>query len=165
MTGSGIPEEANNKQHKVVITGQDGRVIRGYCPLETLDDPSLLGGDPGSQVCRLLEACVAEDGSKLDIGGQQVKAVFFVSSFDGNRDHEPVRFYSSGPEPQSIWVEIVFRDGEVIEGCIQNTLHHLQDDGFFLTPSSPQSNNLVIYVNKAAISGYRVLGVRMPEDE
>jgi len=33
-------------------------------------------------------------------------------------------------------------------------------DGFLLRPSDAESNNLLVYVNKSAISNYRVLGVR-----
>jgi hypothetical protein len=95
----------------------------------------------------------------------QIKAVFFVSSLKGDSEQETVRFYTSGPEVQSIWVEIVFSDGEVIEGCIRNSLHHLKDDGFFLRPSTPGGNNLLIYVNKSAIVSFRVLDVRTMENE
>ena len=93
----------------------------------------------------------------------KIKAIFFVSSFEGDRDHEPVRFYHSGPSPKLIWAEVAFHDGEIVEGFVQNSLHHLLGDGFFLTPSSPGGNNRLIYVNKAAIASYRVLGVHMEE--
>ena len=66
---------------------------------------------------------------RLEIDWSQVKAVFFVATFEGDREFEAVRFFTSG-QGQTIWVEIVFADGEIIEGCIRNSLHHLKYDGF-----------------------------------
>lgn len=152
------------KKHKAVISRQDGTVVRGYfCPEAPADLNSLVDNSP-PRFHEMLGTCVSENGTQLDVDWAQVKAVFFVSSFEGKRDYESVRFYSNGPDIKSIWVEIVFRDGEVVEGYIRNSRHHLTDDGFFVNPSTSGSNNLLIYVNKAAIASYRVLGVRPLED-
>ena len=159
MTESATSKEVANK-HKVVITCQDGAVIRGYYCAEAPADLKLLDGNSQFQFHKVSGTCISENGSKCDVDWSKIKAVFFVSSFEGNREHQPVRFYTSGPELQNLWVEIVFADGEIIEGCIRNSLHHLKGDGFFLHPSTPGSNNSLIYVNKAALVSYRVLGVR-----
>jgi hypothetical protein len=143
-------------KHKVVITMQDGILAKGYYCAGTPVDLNSLAGNSEAH---LRERYTSENGTQLEIDWSQVKAVFFVSSFEGDRKYEPLRFYVNGPAIKSIWVEIVFRDGEVIEGCVQNSLDHLRNDGFFLLPSTPGGNNLLIYVNKAAIADYRVLGV------
>lgn len=148
------------KKHQVTISRMDGVVIRGHIDSGAPVDPV---EKSRSGFHEMLNTCVSENGTPLDVDWPQVKAVFFVLSFEGNRDYRSVRFYSDGPEIKSIWVEIVFQDDEVIEGYISNSLHHLQDDGFFLIPSTPGSNNQLIYVNKAAIASYRVLGVRTNE--
>jgi hypothetical protein len=92
-----------------------------------------------------------------------VKAVFFVSDFQGSPERHPVLFYSRGPEVGDIWAEVTFHDGEVIEGYVSNDLHHLNANGFFLRPTDPGGNNLLIYVNKSSLKGYRVLGVLTTE--
>jgi hypothetical protein len=143
-------------RHKVVIAMQDGVLIKGYFCAEPPADLTLLAGNSDSHIH---DRYISEDGTPLEANWTQVKAVFFVSSFDGDRKYQPLRFYSNGPAIKSIWVEIVFRDGEVIEGIVQNSIHHLKDDGFFLFPSTPGGNNLLIYVNKTAIADYRVLGI------
>jgi hypothetical protein len=159
MIDSASSKEVHGIQHKIVITGQDGAISKGYLYAASADLRSLDGNSP-FQFHKAVDSCVSEDGTKFDMDWSEIKAVFFVSSFEGDREHKPMRFYTSGPELQSLWVEIVFRDGEIIEGCIRNSIQHLKDDGFFLHPSTPGSNNLLIYVNKAAIVSYRVLGVR-----
>jgi hypothetical protein len=159
MTESSTSTEVSNK-HKVVITSQNGSVVRGYYCADAPADLKVLDGNSQFHFHKVLGTCISEDETQFDVDWSQLKAVFFVSSFEGDREHQPLRFYTSGPELQNLWVEIVFTDGEIIEGCIRNSLHHLKGDGFFLHPSTPGGNNLLIYVNKAALVSYRVLGVR-----
>ncbi len=165
MKDCGDPKEEVVKKHRVVISRQDGAVIKGYVYSEVPVDLNSLIGDAQFHFHEMLGTCVSEDGTQLDVNWSQVKAVFFVSSFEGNRDYKTVRFSCSGPEIEIIWVEIVFQDGEVVEGYIRNSLHHLENNGFFLTPSTPGSNNLLMYVNKAAIVSYRVLGLPTMRDQ
>ena len=130
MTDFTASKEEAVRRHKVVIRRQDGTIIRGYYCSDLPADLSSLAGSAQSNFHKMQGACVSEDGTKLELDWSQVKAIFFVASFEGDRDFEAVRFFSSG-QVQSIWVEIVFTDGEVIEGCIRNSLHHLKYDGFF----------------------------------
>lgn len=160
MTDSAAPRAVPGKKHKIVISCKDGAVTKGYLCTDASAELKSLDEDARFQFPEALEACVPEDGSELNVDWSHVKAVFFVSSFEGDREHRSMRFYTSGPELQTLWVEIGFRDGEIIEGCIRNSLHHLKDGGFFLHPSTPGGNNLLIYVNKEAVVSYRVLGVR-----
>ncbi len=83
---------------------------------------NLLDGDSQFQFHKVLGTCISEDESPCDVDWSKIKAVFFVSSFEGDREHQPVRFYTSGPELQNLWVEVVFTDGEIIEGSIRNSL-------------------------------------------
>jgi hypothetical protein len=158
MTDSNSSSAAFGPGYKVVINTGDGRVIRAYFRNDEQNDRALLASR--YPLADLLAMCVTEDGSALTLELSQIKAIFFVSSFKGDRDYDPVRFYAAGRHPELIWVEIAFRDGEIVEGCVENSRHHLSSDGFFLIPSSPGGNNQLIYVNKSAIASYRVLGVR-----
>ncbi len=140
---------------------QDGSVLKGYLETHAPTDLESLLADPYRSFPNKLNLQPANgSGKELTIDVTKAKAVFFVKSFDGNKTRHPVRFYANGPAIHGIWAEIRFKDGEVVEGIIQNSIHHLLEDGFLLSPSDPESNNEVIYVMKDAIANYRVLGVR-----
>jgi hypothetical protein len=151
-------------RHKAVITRRDSSVIKGYlCSDEPCRLGELANGTPLNLHEHLHVKFQSEDGSPLDLQWSDVKAVFFVSDFAGSSEREPVLFYSRGPEVGDIWTELTFHDGEVIEGYVSNSLHHVIADGFFLRPTDPGGNNLLIYVNKDSLKNYRVLGVLTPE--
>jgi hypothetical protein len=152
-------EKSSVVEHKVVICYLDGRRVRGHLRTEAATSIDTLL----QRAERTLEAetifCPL-DGEPHTLELSQAKALFFVKTFEGNPRQEKIRFYENGPEVGLLWVEIQFQDGEVEEGAIYNSIHHLVQSGFFLQPSDPGSNNRLIYVNKSAITGYRVLGVR-----
>ncbi len=88
------------------------------------------------------------------------KALFFVSSLTGNKRQQPVLFHRNTAVTSGIWVRLEFEDGEVIEGLIHNSAAHLVQKGFFLLPTDPEGNNELVYVFKAALKDFRVLGMR-----
>ena len=94
----------------------------------------------------------------------EAKAVFFVRSFEGKGHHKDLKFYSNAPIVHGIWVQLEFKDGETIEGIVYNSVHHLIEPGFFLIPTDPNGNNSLVYVIKASLKQYRVLGVRQLQD-
>lgn len=96
----------------------------------------------------------------VEVAWHDVKAVFFVKSFLGTPKKKHLRFYANGPAVGEIWAEIKFRDNEILEGLIENSVEHLAGEGFMVRPSDVEGNNLAVYVNKAAIAEFRVLGVR-----
>jgi hypothetical protein len=148
------------EEHKVVIHLDGGKVIKGYIdfdgsnPIECFkaSDPDV----SGAISVRSLD--MKEPAPAIRV--RDIKAIFVVKSFRGDQKRRGLRFYSNGPALGSIWAEIQFKDHEIIEGLIENSAQHLLGDGFLLKPSDPGSNNLCIYVNKAAIANYRVLGVK-----
>ncbi len=87
------------------------------------------------------------------------KAVFFVHSFDGTTKKD-LRFHDDLDHAKTLWVRIVFRDNEVVEGLVDNNSDYLLREGFFLTPSDPEGNNFLIYVRKRQLRDFHVLGVR-----
>ena len=150
---------STGEKRKVVVNLGGGQVVRGFVKTTPATDfESLLRQSEQKFPENLL--LEREDGSTTEIPVCESKAVFFVKSFDGNLERHGFRFYAYGPEVRGIWVEILFKDEEVIEGVIENSIKHIVDRGFFLSPSDPESNNELIYVNKAAMKQYRVLGLR-----
>ncbi len=148
------------EKHKVVVNLRDGTVVKGYLETTVPTDLASLLQDPLRRFPLHLKLQGTNGSGAHQIDVSKAKAIFFVKSFEGDKKKHPVRFYANGPAVHGIWVEVRFHDGEVVEGVIHNSLHHLIEDGFLMSPSDPESNNEVIYVLKSSIQNYRVLGVR-----
>ncbi len=142
-----------------MIRMQDG-LIRGHLEtpvwenLEDLLRHAPVGPPEVFRVQRL------DTGVVEDIPATDAKAVFFVKSFEGNHRHNELKFYTRAAIVYGIWVRIEFKDGEVMEGIIHNSIHYLIDSGFFLLPTDPGCNNKLVYVVKKWLKDCRVLGVR-----
>ena len=144
---------------KVVI--QFGtETIKGYlesADCNTIED--LLSNAPLGALetfrIRRLNSDVVEEISVKD-----AKAVFYVNCFDGDSRHKPLNFHTRAPIVQGIWMRLQFRDGEVMEGIVCNSIRYLIDPGFFILPTDPESNNKFVYVAKSWLTDHRVLGMR-----
>lgn len=95
-----------------------------------------------------------------EIPAEEIKAVFYVKTFEGDSEHNQLNFHSRGPVAPGIWMKVQFRDGEVMEGIVFNSLRYLVDPGFFLLPTDPESNNKLVYVVKRWLVDHRILGLR-----
>ena len=112
-------------------------------------------GSPDSFRVRNLESEIVEE-----ISAEEIKAIFYVNSFEGDAKHENLNFYSRAPIIHGIWMRLQFRDGEVMEGIVYNSIRYLVDPGFFIMPTDPDSNNRLVYVRKEWLTDHRVLGMR-----
>lgn len=148
------------EKYKVVVNLRDGTVVKGYLEIAVPTDLASLLQNPLRRFPTHFKLQSANGSGDHEIDVCKAKAIFFVKSFEGNKEKNPVRFYANGPAVHGIWVEVRFHDGEVVEGIIHNSIHHLVEDGFLMSPSDPESNNEVIYVLKSSIQNYRVLGIR-----
>jgi len=145
---------------EMVVIQFGSRTIKGF-----LDSPDystmeeLLSHAPHSSPesfrVRLLETNQTEE-----IPAKDIKAVFYVNSFDGDSKHEILNFHSRAPIVHGIWMRLQFLDGEVMEGIVYNSIRYLVDPGFFLLPTDPDSNNRLVYVLKSWLADHRVLGMR-----
>jgi hypothetical protein len=144
----------------MVVVQFGTRRIRGYLesPVwNTIEE--LLGNAPSTSPetfhIRLLESSVLEE-----IPTKDIKAVFYVNSFEGDPQHKDLHFHSRAPIVHGIWMRLQFQDGEVMEGIVYNSIRYLVDPGFFLLPTDPDSNNKLVYVMKSWLVDHRVLGMR-----
>jgi hypothetical protein len=156
------PPEANSAfpLSEEIVIQLGSRTIKGY-----LDSPAwstveellshALHVSPESFRVRHLESNIVEE-----IPAKDIKAVFYVNSFEGDSDHQHLNFYSRAPIVHGIWMRLQFLDGEVMEGMVYNSLRFLVDPGFFLLPTDPESNNRLVYVRKNWLADIRVLGMR-----
>jgi hypothetical protein len=95
-----------------------------------------------------------------DVSTKDAKAVFFVKTFDGDLRHRALHFHEHAPTVPGLWVRVYFYDGEMIEGIISNTKDFVLETGFFLRPTDPNGNNRLVYVLKAGLKDFHVLGMR-----
>ena len=128
---------------KVVARFNDGKVLKGY-----LKDFSI-----NKEVVILQEA---EKKKKHTISIEDIKAIFFVKSFEGDSEYRERKAYgirkSTG---RKIYVK--FKDGESMIGFIEGELpwkkgffmRSKQDEekkGFFMIPTDSDSNNIKIFI-------------------
>ena len=89
-----------------------------------------------------------EDSKALPILIKDLKAVFFVKSYDGDKWHREYKLFDrANVRARKIFVR--FKDGEFMVGFTIG--YNPKHQGFFLTPADPDSNNSRIYVINEAV--------------
>ena len=131
---------------KVVVRKLDKSLVRGY-----VDPRAYLSAD----AVELLE----HEGRLVGIPLCQIKAVFFVRDFEGNRQHPERKSFRSRPRQSGLWVRMIFKDSEILEGLMPNNLLEIDPSGFYITPPDVYSNNLQVFVPRNSLAEMEVLGV------
>lgn len=80
---------------------------------------------------------------------RDLKAVYYVKSFDGNFDHA---ISYRDPRSEGAAVVVEFKDGEVLRGHTYNT-YSLEQPRFYIVPEDPDSNNISVLVERSAVAG------------
>lgn len=79
----------------------------------------------------------------------KLKAVFFVKTLEGNKDHVEATGAREG-QGQGRRLKVIFKDGEILMG---STVGYAPDrPGFFLVPCDTESNNLRVFVVRSAVA-------------
>jgi len=134
---------------KTVIKYNNGKIVKGY----TTDF------NPAKDIfhLKLIEEYQDEGQvGQIEIKMNDIKAVFFVKDFQGNKDYQKVRTfnkYDSG-SPVQRKIIVIFKDGENFYG----TTHSYSPDriGFFVYPIDQQDNNDRIFVSRKALDKVHV---------
>ena len=116
-------------QNKIVVRYQDGRIRKGQT------------GDflPTKPVFHLTLADAAPDAKPLEVKVAEIKAIFFVKDFAGNRERQKVQEFPAGKPVVGRKIRVVFQDGETLVGTTQG--YDATRPGFFVIPADPASNN------------------------
>jgi len=131
---------------RVVVHKLDHVVIKGF-----VDSASYLRPSGIEMLDR--------EGRALAIPWPEIKGVFFVREFDGDPQRSERKLFLSRPRMAGLWVQMTFKDNEVMEGLLPSNLMELSPEGFLVTPADLYSNNLKIFVPRTALSKINVLGV------
>ena len=129
-----IPSGENNL---VVARYRSGEVVKGHTRDFFPDRPVFHVLPKGSQV-------------SVQVKTPELKGVFFVRDLLGNRLRNKGRRFPAidqGPH-NGRRVAVLFEDGELLVGYSQT--YSAEKAGFFVFPADPNSNNIRVYVLRAA---------------
>jgi hypothetical protein len=86
------------------------------------------------------------NGQITEISIEELKALFFVKDFEGNKNHQDK--YDDNIAGGGRKIKVKFYDGEIVVGY---TLGYSPDrQGFYVTPADLQGNNERIFIVKSA---------------
>jgi hypothetical protein len=131
---------------RIVLRYLDGRIVKGYTQDFNPGRPSFhLHKDPAG----------SSSDQPVQLEMKELKAVFFVKTFEGNRSYNERKEFGEGDRPQGRKVEVTFVDGEQMQGSTVG--YDPERPGFFLFPADPGGNNIRIFVVSAAVKDFRYL--------
>ena len=130
---------------KIVVRFSDGRIKKGHSQDFFPNKPSF----------HLTVSQSAETVDPEEIRLADLKALFFVNTFDGNPDYNERKEFSEGDSPKGRKIEVTFADGEIMQGSVLG--YNPKEIGFFLFPADPNSNNLRAFVVNKAVKKFKYL--------
>lgn len=142
-----------HENDKAVLRFNDGKILKGYIR-EFAPDSAMV----------VLKGTETAETVSVDV--QQLKAVFFVKSFAGNRSHREKKSYAA-TKPKGNKIFIKFTDGENFVGFLEGGLpwdkgfflssHEKAQKGFFMLPTDEDSNNMKVFVFAASVTDATVI--------
>jgi len=115
-------------QNKIVIRYTDGRTEKGVTS-DFFPNRDTFHVQPRT----------AEPGTRpLEIRVRDLKAVFFVRDYEGNRDYTDQKEFEPGKNVPGRKIQVVFTDGELMVGT--TTGYQPDRIGFFVVPADMKSN-------------------------
>ena len=136
---------------RVIVRYADGTTLRGYFSAE--DALQLRNNFSGTVAIRNMA------GKVETVEVSNLKAIFFVKSFEGIQDYSEFKVFTHQPNGKGVWVRVRFHDGEVMEGIAPNSLSTFAGHVFSLTPPDPRSNNEAVLVSKQSLTEMQILGL------
>lgn len=102
---------------------------------------------------------LSPDGSLAQVPYEQIKTVSFVRDPDGAGVLAERRTFLARPKTAGLWVELKFRDEDLLEGVLPNNLQALDPHGYTLSPPEAAGNAQRVFVPRQALADVTVLGV------
>jgi hypothetical protein len=126
-------------EHRVVVHFRDGEIVKG----RTFDFTS-------TKDC--FHVTIVEDHKQIvTVFTSLIKAVFFVKTFSGSKNHETHEEFSMQNfkfDAASLKVRVDFLDGEVMYGMTNG--YSPNRKGFFVFPADKKTNNERVFIIKDA---------------
>jgi hypothetical protein len=131
---------------KVLVERFDREPLRGFV-------------NPQSYLAAQGIELMSPDGSLAVILFESVKAVCFVRELEGPSLSHERREFLARPKSAGLWVDLLFRDGDRMEGLIPNNLLQIEGVGFVITPPESAGNTQKVFIPRQALREISVLGV------
>ena len=128
---------------KIVARFLDGKIVKGYTQ----------NFFPNRPVFHVLPMDATSKADPVEIQVSELKAVFFVREFMGNKGYDERKVLHPGEKVQGRLIEVTFMDGEVLLGS--TTGYDSKRPGFFFFPIDPNSNNIKAYIVSSDIKAVR----------
>jgi hypothetical protein len=123
----------------VVARYADGEVVKGYARDFDPDQPRFH-----------LTTAHGSRPESVQVSLEDLKALFFVRSFEGNAQHSESRdLYQTRP-PGTRKVRLEFQDGELLVGYTAS--RDTRRYGLFVTPLDPLSNNRRVFAITSSVA-------------
>ncbi len=136
-----MPPKTPQNLNKVVVAYLDGRREKGFAYNFSVSRDSF----------HLLRQENPHHERGVEVALKELKAVFFVKDFAGNREYRGQG--STEPGAHGRKIEVTFSDGEKIFGSTQG--YNPQRLGFFMFPADSKSNELRIFVINQNVRGVK----------
>lgn len=128
---------------KVVVACMNGRRLKGF-----IFNFSILRED-----FRLFPEANSPQADGEDVQLRDLKAIFFVKDFAGNRERQDSNELSSGVHGRKL--EVTFSDGEKLTGTTE--AYNAKKSGFFMFPADSDSNNSRIFIVNKNVRSVKML--------
>lgn len=139
---------------KVVLKFLDGTIIKGHIRDFSEKSEELVLQELDTEAVRVIQ-------------NNALKAIFFVKTFEGNRQYNEKKSYGLR-KPHGHRTFIKFVDGEDLVGFLESELpwdkgffltNHIVNNlkGFFLLPADERSNNIRVFIFAHAVKDVTVV--------
>jgi hypothetical protein len=135
---------ASSTAKKVIVRRFDRENLTGFVNIFSYLQPNAI-------------ELLTPEGSLVLLPYDEVRSVCFVKDFEA--EAESRRVFMTRPKLEGLWVRMLFRDGEVLDGILPNNLLGWEAAGFTVTPPEPDANNQRVFVPRSALKSIQVLGV------
>jgi hypothetical protein len=131
--------ELRYERNRIVAHFKDGLLLKGYTQ------------DFIAQKESFTVASAYERTHVTEVKTTDLKALFFVKTFEGNKDYVEKKTFDDFDAfgLRGLKIKIKFSDGEMIRGMSFDYSKHYR--GFFLIPVDSMSNNEMIYVVSSSL--------------
>jgi hypothetical protein len=139
---------------KVIVRRFTGETLPGYLPLASF---------VRNQAIDLLDL----GGRILSVALSDIKHICYVRDFNLSDSSNPERLtrrtFLARPRTEGLWLRMVFRTGDLLEGLAPTDAALLddliRDHGLQLTPPDTRSNTQRIYVPRSSLAELQLLAV------
>ncbi len=125
---------------KIAARYRDGALVKGTTHNFTPQGPSF----------HVLPTGQGSAARPTKIRLTELKAVFFVDSYEGNPAYEESKKFDPLDGRQGQRLSVIFEDGESIVGTVYE--YNPSSIGFFLFPADSQANNQKVFVVNASVN-------------